>query len=147
MPWVSGAPTRCVHAAHPAPRTKPTIAPRVNHTASVEWSASAAARAATEKGTANTSATAAPDRRAARSQVTGAPVCRATGWSRRRCTGDARTAPGDSLRRRPARSSPARPGDAPEWAAEAQLSRVEDAARVEGVLHCLQHVDTGAERL
>ena len=73
-PWLSGVPTRCTQAAHPAPSTKPRTAPRVSHTASAESSRlSAAQRAAIENGTANTSATVAPARIASQSQriVTG----------------------------------------------------------------------------
>ena len=58
MPWLSGVPTRCTHAAQPAPRTNPTTAPSVSQVASTESSRlSAAHRAASENGTANTSAT------------------------------------------------------------------------------------------
>ena len=68
-PWLSGVPTRCTQAAHPAPSTKPTTAPRLSHTASAGSSRlSAAQRPAIDNGTANTKATVAPARIASQSQ-------------------------------------------------------------------------------
>src|SRR5262249_23509815 len=34
MPWLSGVPVRCTHAAHPAPSTNPSTAPRLSQTGS-----------------------------------------------------------------------------------------------------------------
>ena len=117
MPWLSGVPTRCTHAAHPAPSTNPTTAPRSSHTASAESSRlSAAQRPAIENGTANTSATSAAG-------ADGVPVPAHHG-----------RADGGSA---PARARSERRG-------QAELARVEDAVRVERRLDGGEHVEAPA---